>query len=264
MKFTDHGYRINPIVQSSGYTWIFLPGGPGLGSEYLIDFCKNLKLPGSILLLDFPRDGTNPQGTLDFKDWEKGLIALLQTVHNPVLVTHSFAGMFVLNIPEIEPHLSGLVMMNTTTKNSFFEHVAAMQEKHQLPDLVAPATVYHLNPSDETYREFWNTYKYYCFTAEEMREGEQMIPLFAFNSEAYDYTIHNFYANYQCKWQPSLIPAMTIASEHDFICPPQIFIQDKRFQSANIINKVIDAGHCPWILKQEEVQECFNEFIKTL
>lgn len=249
MKFTGYGYRINQIAQGAGYTWLFLPGSPGLGSEYLIDFCKALKLPGTVLLLDFPKDGTNTAGTLNFEEWKEGLIALLQTVSNPILVTHSFSGMFVLNTPEIESCLAGLVIMNTTTTNSFFEHVSDMQQKQNLPDLVPAASEYHLNPSDELYKKFWDTYKYYCFTAEEIPEGEKMIPLFAFNNESYYYTMQNFYADYKCKWQPSLIPAMTIASEYDFVCPPHVFINDKRFQSANIINKMIGkAGHCPWIL----------------
>ena len=78
MKYTKYGYRINQISEGSGYNWLFLPGGPGLGSEYLIDFCKRLKLPGSILLVDFPMDGTNKNGELGIKYWQDGLMDLLK------------------------------------------------------------------------------------------------------------------------------------------------------------------------------------------
>ncbi|MCL9683987.1 alpha/beta fold hydrolase [Legionella maioricensis] len=265
MNYTSYGYRINQITTGSGYNWLFLPGGPGLGSEYLIEFCKKLALPGSILLLDFPRDGTNTQGQLGIKYWQDGLIALLKTYNNPILVTHSFSGMFSLNMPEIESYLSGLVLMNTTTANSFFQHVSVMREKYNLPDLVPAASEYHLNPTNETYKQFWNTYKHYCFTPEEMLKGEQMIPLFAFNNAAYYEAIEHFYPDYSCKWSPRRIPAMTIASEYDFICPPQIFMENKHFQSQNIMNKVVDkAGHCPWIAHFEQVQDFFDEFIITL
>ncbi|WP_367274373.1 hypothetical protein [uncultured Legionella sp.] len=64
MLYTDYGYRINPIKEDTGYNWLFLPGGPGLGSQYLIEFSEQIKLPGAIKLLDFPKDGTIPKGCL--------------------------------------------------------------------------------------------------------------------------------------------------------------------------------------------------------
>lgn len=265
MNYTKYGYRINQIKEESGFTWIFLPGGPGLGSEYLINFCQQLKLPGNILIVDFPKDGTNPEGILDFISWQEGLIDLLQSYPNPVLVTHSFSGMFCLNLPEIERHIAGLVLMNTTTLNSFFAHVSTMKEQFDLPDLIPPASEYHLNPSNESYKKFWNTYKYYCFTNEELAEGEKMLPLLAFNNAAYHYAIEHFYPDYRCRWQPEKIPAMTIASEKDYICPPDIFITDQRFQADNISNKLIkQAGHCPWLTQMPQIQDCFNEFLKRL
>lgn len=262
MNYSTYNYKIKYIARGYDTTWLFLPGGPGLGSEYLENFCAKLTLPGNVLLLDFPKDGANTQGLLDFNYWQDGLIDLLQSYPNPILVTHSFSGMFVLNTPEIEPYLAGLVLMNTTTANSFFTHVSKMQQKHNLPDLVPTAAAYHLTPSNETYRKFWDTYKHYCFTPKELNLGEQMIPLFAFNSESYHYAIENFYADYQCQWHPK-IPTMTIASEEDFICPPQIFIQDKQFQAKNIMNKLINkAGHCPWILNFEDLQRSFDEYVQ--
>lgn len=261
MNYTNYGYRINQITEGAPYTWLFLPGGPGLGSEYLADFCKKLTLPGAIVLVDYPQDGTNTQGELGIKNWQEGLIDLLKFFAKPILVTHSFSGMFALSMPELENYLAGLVLMNTTPENSFFQHVSAMQKKHYLPDLVPAASQYHLNPANETYKEFWNIYKHYCFTAEEMMEGEKTVPFFAFNNAPYYHAIEHFYPHYQCTWYPSQVPTMTIASENDFICPPQAFLQKEQFLAKNIINKVIDkAGHCPWLLYFEAVQQCFDEF----
>lgn len=264
MKYTKYGYRIKQVTEGDGYSWLFLPGGPGLGSEYLTDLCNKLNLPGSIFVLDFPKDGTNTQGKLNIKYWQEGLIDLLKPYPKPVLVTHSFAGMFALNLPELENYLTGLVLMNTTTRNSFFERVSAMQQQHHLPDLVPAATQYHLTPSDEAYKEFWNTYKYYCFTGAELKEGEKIIPLFAFNNAAYYHAIEHFYLDYSCKWFPKM-PTMTIASENDFICPPEIFLENKGFQGINNINKIIaKAGHVPWLIAFNQVQSCFDDFIMKL
>lgn len=266
--YTKYGYRINHISVGDQlnwmFNWIFLPGGPGLGSEYLIPFCQRLKLPGNIYLADFPMDGTNIQGKLDLEHWKQGLIDLVKTFNYPILVTHSFSGMLVLNLPEIENYLKGLILMNTTTQNSFFQHVSAMQEKHGLPDLLPPASAYHLDPTRETYKDFWKTYKHYCYTPEEMLQGERMIKTYAFNNDAYYYVVKHFYADYTVKFQPKSIPVMTIASENDFICPPDVFMQDERFQSKNITNKMIKkAGHCPWLVYFKDVQNCFDEFVQN-
>jgi pimeloyl-ACP methyl ester carboxylesterase len=266
MIFTKYGYRIQQIAKGLGYTWVFLPGGgPGLGSEYLLEFCKQLALPGNILLVDFPKDGFNTQGELDVHQWQAGLIDLLQTLSNPILVTHSFAGMFTLLLPEVEAYLAGLVLMNTTTKDSFFQHVTAMQIKYQLPELVSAATLYHLDPTNQRYKDFWMIYKHYCFTKEELEEGEKMLPLFAFNSEAYYYAITHFYPGYHSQWVPTVIPAMTITSQNDFICPPGIFTEDKHYQRQNILNYIIsEAGHCPWLLHLDKVQQCLNEYLRLI
>lgn len=264
MHYSIYSYRIKPIyTHDSSYTWIFLPSGPGLGSAYLEPLCRNLNLPGTSVLVDFPKDGTNEEGILNFIFWKKGLIDLVSQYKNPILVTHSFSGMFVLNTPELQPYLKGLVLMNTTTRNTFFTHMTNMQLQHQLPDLVPAAADYHLAPSTHTYRAFWHVYKQYCCTAEELSEGETMISQFAFNHYPYEYAVRNFYAEYRYSWSPD-IPTLTIASENDFICPPTIFTQDLAFQKANILNKIIPkAGHCPWLLYLADTKLCFNEYLKN-
>ena len=262
--YSNYFYRIKTIYKESGYTWIFLPGGPGLGSQYLDPFCQKLELPGTTLLVDFPKDGTNKEGSLHFNYWKRGLIDLLAQFEKPILVTHSFSGMFALDTPELEPFIKGLVLINTTTANTFFPHVSAMQEQHALPDLVPEAAHYHLNPSSETYKGFWEVYRHYCFTTEELPLGEQMISQFAFNNESYHHAIEQFYPSYECRWHPK-IPTLTIAGEADYICPPRIFIENVNFHSEKIINKIIkNAGHCSWLLGINEVRDCFAEFIKLL
>lgn len=41
------------------YNWLFLPGGPGLGSESLCNLIEILPLPGAIWYLYLPGDGSN-------------------------------------------------------------------------------------------------------------------------------------------------------------------------------------------------------------
>lgn len=262
---TKYHYRINPITQSpTGHTWLFLPGGLGLGSDYLAPFIQQLQLPGSKLVADFPLDGCNNQGELDFKLWHDGLVDLVRSLANPVLVTHDFSAMFALSNMELEPHLSGLVLMNTTTENNFVEHINTMRAIHQLPDLAPAAAAYHLNPTQTLYKEFWHAYKFYYFTAAELAKGEEMMRHFAFNNSAYYYGLHHFYPDYQCRWSPN-ISTMTLSGENDYICSPHVLTKHHAFQKPNMNHYVIaDAGHCPWLMHLAQVQQCFNAFINTL
>jgi pimeloyl-ACP methyl ester carboxylesterase len=263
MSITRYGYRLQQLSKGTGLNWFFLPAGPGLGSEYLTELCHHLDLPGSTFLVDFPRDGTNIHGNLDVQVWQEGLLDLVSSYSDVILVTHSFAGMVVLNLPHIERHLRGLVLMNTTTHATFMEHVAAMRDQHQLPDLLPAASQYHLYPSRDTYQTFWEDYKYYCFTAEEMSAGEKLMALFAFNSAAYNFAIQNFFPGYRAQWVPTIIPVMTLASENDYVCPPTIFINDECYQRKNIMNQLLqDAGHFPWLKQLRKVQQCFAAFVQ--
>ena len=66
-------------LPGGNYNWIFIPGGPGLGSESLSDLSQLLKLPGTTWHLDLPGDGSN--STADdaesFSYWSAALIKQL-------------------------------------------------------------------------------------------------------------------------------------------------------------------------------------------
>lgn len=260
MKHTKYGYQINEIQNNSGtYTWIFTPGGPGWGSEYLIDFAKRLALPGKVLIINFPGDGHNSQGKLHTQDWQQGILDLIQTYEQPILVAHSFSGMFALKLPELEEHLAGLVLLNTTPHNSFASHTSTSREAYHLPDLFPSASAYHLNPNTENYRRFWQDYKYYCFTQQELAAGEKLMASFVFNSQAYLFAIEHYYANYRAEWYPSTIPCLTISGEKDYVCPPLVFIQDPDYNAKNILNVVIkNAGHFVWLNEFEQAKQAFQ------
>ncbi|MGL6028760.1 MAG: alpha/beta hydrolase [Legionella sp.] len=264
MYHTVYDYRITPVSQSTHQpTWLFLPGGPGIGSAYLSPFVQQLNVPGTKLIADFPADGSNDKGELYLKSWNEGLLDLVRSLNKPILVTHDFSTLFALNNPELEPHLGGIILMNGNSENSFVTHINHMRELHQLPDLAQSTCAYHLNPITSLYKAFWQVYKFYYFSAEELGLGEQMMAQFKYNNSAYYYGLYHFYPQYQCRWLPT-IPAMTIGSEHDYICPPHIFIDNQAFQQTNFSHYLIEnAGHCPWLKQLPQVQRCFDAFISS-
>ena len=98
--WTKLGARLTWINSRPGgiYHWIFLPGGPGLGSESLIDLTQCLKLPGTVWHLDLPGDGSNitRNNQLSFSKWSEALIEAVSLFDNVILAAHSTGGMYAL------------------------------------------------------------------------------------------------------------------------------------------------------------------------
>src|SRR5690348_11126297 len=59
--WTLDGARLRCQSRDSTINWLFLPGGPGLGSEAIAGLTEllNDKIPGIIWHLDLPNDGSN-------------------------------------------------------------------------------------------------------------------------------------------------------------------------------------------------------------
>lgn len=265
MYYSIYNYQITPLItNNNGPTWIFLADGPGLGCDYLKSLALFLDLPGTTLLSDFPQDGNNNKGILKLSYWKKGLLDLIQTYTDPIIIAHGFAGMLILDTPEIEPSLKGLVLINVPLANDFSLNMQKMQQHHQLPDLVPAAAQYHLQPSKKTYQAFWQVYKYYCFTPAELILSAPLCSLFAFNNDAYYYALSHFYSDYQCHWYPQ-IPTLTITSEYDHLCLPNVFKEHPHYQKSFIHNKIIsNAGHFPWLLQAKIIKHYLMTFENEL
>ena len=58
--WTPSGVRLRRRTQRPGpLNWLFLPGGPGIGSESLHELVDSAELPGTTWLVDLPGDGSN-------------------------------------------------------------------------------------------------------------------------------------------------------------------------------------------------------------
>lgn len=103
-----------------GLNWLFLPGGPGLGSEVLVNLTQLLKnhIPGSIWHFDLPNDGSNVLKDQSAYSWRAAIIQAVCSLENVILVAHSTLAMFVQTIPELEQFLHGLVLIGTAPDSS--------------------------------------------------------------------------------------------------------------------------------------------------
>ena len=89
---------------TSDYHWLFLPGGPGLGSESLFDLVNILHLPGTLWYADLPGDGSNltEDDEKSFSQWSTGLLELVSQFDKVVLVAQSAVILFFEKVAFIE------------------------------------------------------------------------------------------------------------------------------------------------------------------
>ncbi len=267
--WTKSGARLECIRvgEEEGLNWLFLPGGPGLGSEALLPLMNILKLPGSMWRLDLPGDGSNT--TADnkqaFSHWQQALIEATTVLKNVILVAHSRGGMFALATPELEKTLTGLVLMTSSPDMSWQKGLESKLVDFPLPEADKADEKYQQHPSNSSLREcVIAAAPRMFFTKEGLQKGIEFLEKLPFNYEVYQWTEEHFDPTYQAKWVPS-IPTLILSGEKDIAIPLKYFQERKEFRRDNILMREIkNAGHFPWIENPGEVVAAFNEYILTL
>ncbi len=247
--------------------WIFVPGGPGLGSEALNDLTKLLKaeIPGTIWHFDFPNDGSNILDDKSIFNWRSSLIQAISAFEKVVLVAHSTPGMYVQTMPELEGMLEGLVLIGSAPdarsqqsfdvycQNNTDIHIKNAEEK------------YIKNPTDETLRTLLISAANYCFVSEQsLAKGIELFKRIPVNHSANALSSKIFDTeNYQASWIPEKVATLIMAGDKDIITPLDLFKDELNYQKKNVILKRIsEAGHYPWIENPIEVRDSFKEFSK--
>jgi pimeloyl-ACP methyl ester carboxylesterase len=250
--WTQSRARLRLIYSSEvrNLNWLFLPGGPGLGSESLLPLLKILQLPGKLWLLDLPGDGSNTtsNNSESFKSWPTALVEAARSFDHVVLVAHSTGGMYALSLPELEKHLEGLVVLDSAPDATWQALFAEIIKKHPVPGLQALQENYEKNPSNESLKALTLASAPYLFTKRGQTRGIESLLSLPYNYETCQWSEKHFDRTYQAKWVPQKIPALIMAGEEDIVTPLQLFEKENRFYQDNITFKSIkNAGHFPWI-----------------
>jgi pimeloyl-ACP methyl ester carboxylesterase len=261
MFFTPSKARLIKIRGSDRPDWLFLPGGPGLGSEYLVGLIELLDMPGNYWRIDLPGDGSNrfPDNAKAFSAWPSALVEVVTHFKQPVLVGHSTGGMQALYLPELEKRLSGLILLNSAPKaqNAFEEEV----QRHPIAGWENLMLEYKNHPSDETLKAVTLAGVPYLFTPEGSSRGRKLLASLPFNYQTFEWSEKHFDPVYRARWIPAKIPTLIISGEVDKVTPLSLFLQEKSWARDNIHFKSIrKGGHFPWIENPEEVRSAFREY----
>lgn len=271
MKFFDSNrvrYRLTTMEEKKSYDWLFFSGGPGADSGYLQSLIEILDLPGNVWLIDMPGNGDNMDGIpadYNFDSWLTIFPSIIKKFENPILVGHSFGGMFPLLFPELELRLRGLIILNSAP-SLWLEEAVAYSKQFHLPDLTAEMQTFTQNPTQETFKVALDACMPYYFPHNTLEKGRalfseipfQFLPAVWWQRKVAD-------MNFSAKWVPQNVQTLIIGGTHDCIVPFTLFQRDKRFARQNIkLVQIENAGHCSWIDNPEAIKETFRDFRSTL
>jgi len=268
--FFDSNHVRYELYQTSGkesYNWLFFPGGPGLDSSYFRSLVDILDLPGNVWLIDMPGNGGNfsDKSSENYDHWFEIFPSIIQKFENPILVGHSFGGMFPLLFPELEKMLKGFVILNATP-SLWFEESAAYSKQFKLPDLSKEMQEFTERPCQETFEVALAACMPYYFPESTLEKGRELLLNVPFQYLAAVWWQRKaIELNFSAKWVPQNTPTLIIGSKYDCICPFSMFEKDKRFQRDNIkLLFVEDAGHVVWVENPQAMNAAFAEFSSNL
>jgi pimeloyl-ACP methyl ester carboxylesterase len=258
--------RLIKINTRTNHHWLFLPGGPGLGSESLYPLTTMLNLPGAMWHLDLPGDGSNH--TLDdaasFSHWSQALIEAIDMFEQPILVAHSTGGMYALATPLLEAKLTGLVLMDSAPDASWQALFASMVEAHPIPEMIKLHQKYIIDPNDETLKQLTILSIPYFFTKDGLTMDISFLNSLPYNHKTCDWSAKYFDQTYKAQWIPINLPTLIFAGEYDQITF-DLFSTSQQFISNMImIRKIKNAAHFPWIENPQGVIDVFAEFVRKV
>lgn len=247
----------------SNFNWLFLPGGPGLGSESLSSLTNKLKLPGTMWHVDLPGDGSNTTShdKKYFSNWSLALLECVSTLKNVVLVAHSTGGMYVLSAPKLEKHIVGLVLMDSAPDAAWQQQFMKYVECHPIKEVQRLQLQYSKKSSNTLLKKMTIASAPYSFTKKGLFKGIELLKTLPFNYKTCEWSEKHFDETYRAKWSPKKIPTLIISGEQDQITPLKLFIENKKFNRSNIkIKSIKDAGHYPWIENLKDVLDEFQRY----
>lgn len=262
------------LLKKKNPNWLFLPGGPGLGSEYYQSYLEKINLPGKLWRMDFPGDGSNLlDKPIDYTQWASGLIEAVKQFEKVVLVTHSFSGMFALTVPELEDALSGFVLMDTAPNKLWrsWQHFTTEHPKElrahidqlDLARLNELQALYEQNKNNETFKNLTVFRREYFTSAEVEKEAKKMFDTLPYNYETFDWAQVYFHPTYEATWIPQNLPTLILAGSNDVLTPIFLFQKNKRFERDNITIMEIPGGsHFPWMEQPGLVEDALSLFGK--
>ena len=212
--YTRSGVRLTPMRPVARdavvLNYMLVPGGPGIGSESLADLVDCLPAGANAWGVDLPGDGSNHHAD-PFGMWPGVLLEAASSFEHTVMVGHSTGGEYILSVPEIAAHASGIVLISTAPDASWMPRlrtdVLGQPSARLRGDDAAAA--YTLHPNLETLTALcvasapWN-----AASPEGLARVTGLLGRMPYNAAAVEWSAEHFDRTYKASWFPREIPAL--------------------------------------------------------
>lgn len=249
------------VSRAGDLNWLFLPGGPGIGSQSLDELVDAVNVPGSSWLVDLPGDGSNVNAAGapadPYRRWPQVVLEAAHAVAHPVFVGHSTGGQYLLSTPALAGCLEGLVLISTAPDASWIPEFAQLTRDNPIPGLEHATARYESDPTNEHLRAVVVESAPWNFVDDSVARGVEILARLPYNSQAAQWSAANFDHHYQLAWWPTTLPTLIVSGSADRVVNQSLW-QAKRFRTPNAIWRIIaEAGHFPWVEQPAAVHDAF-------
>ncbi|MFG2194538.1 alpha/beta fold hydrolase [Streptomyces sp. NPDC048639] len=269
-QWTESGVRLRRAGSRPGrWNWLFLPGGPGLGSESVAGLAEAAGVPGTAWLVDLPGDGSNRDVSEvpaePYARWPGVLVEAARALDDVVMVGHSTGGMYLLSVPELEPHLAGLVLVSSAPHAGWLPAFAEYAARHPIPGIDEATRQYEREPGDPNLRRLALASAPWNFTAPFVPEGRALLSRCSYNHAAVAWSGEHFDDEYRARWAPASLPVLIVSGAEDRIVDQSLWQDEPAFTTSNILRRRIgSAGHFPWVENPAAVRAAFADLTGRL
>jgi len=269
VQWTPSGVRLRLRAGRPGkLNWLFLPGGPGIGSESLHELVDTVDVPGNRWLVDLPGDGSNvdaPGAPTDpYRLWPQVVLEAADAVRCAVYVGHSTGGEYLLSTPALAGRLDGLVLISSAPDASWLPVCHETMRNDPLPAAEQASARYQSEPTNDNLRAVAVASAPWNFTRHGVARGADLLARMPYNEDAVRWSDANFDHNYELAWWPTTLPTLIVSGAADRIVTQALW-ESERFSTPNVIRRVIaDAGHFPWIEQPSAVRDAFTELAQRI
>jgi pimeloyl-ACP methyl ester carboxylesterase len=261
-RHTPSGVRLRRHSRRPGaLNWLLLPGGPGIGSESLVELADAMDVPGSIWLVDLPGDGANLSPSADpFAQWPQVLLEAVEALPNVVYLGHSTGGMYLLATPALEGRVVGLGLLDTAPDASWHARYLDMVRDDPLPAFDEAVARYERDSSAANLTALVVASAEWNFEPGSVEAGRALLSRMPYNAAAIAWSDANFDHVYAARWWPTDVPVLRLWGARDRIVS-QAAWDAPGFQGEHVIaREIAGAGHFPWIENPRAVAAAMAEF----
>ncbi len=260
--YTVHNVRLTSLYiarQKNPLNVVLLPGGPGMGAEYLKKLAHLMPPICSTWLVDLPGNGNHRvDQNIDYEMWPDYLEDIFAHLSNVVLVGHSYGGILILLNPKLDALAKGLMIISSRPKEISAADKLNYKANTEFSELMK---AYNFNPSDHLLKAAIIAATDLYFTKEHLEEGATLLKETSYAHEAYHLRSLPLYKNYQAQFVPTC-PTLILSGDVDWVCPLKYFQSDERFKRDHIdMVEIHGANHFPWIDNPQDTLTALSHWI---